>query len=66
MARAYPEVQTASPTTVEVVWQRRPRVRQIPVHFVTAPLPEAGPTRPTAAELTWLPRHESADKQGPS
>ena len=63
MARAYPEAQAASPTTVEVVWQRRPRARQIPVQFVTS---QAEPPRPTAAELTWLPRQESTDKQGQS
>lgn len=56
----------ASPTTVDVVWQRRPRARQIPVHYVASPTPQAEPPRPTASELTWLPRHESTDPQGQS
>ncbi len=66
MARAYPEAQPAGPTTLEVVWQRRPRMRQIPVHFITSPPPQADPPRPAAVELTWLPRHESTDPQGQS
>ena len=66
MARAYPEAQPVSPTTLEVVWQRRPRVRQIRVQFITSPPTQAEPNRPTATELTWLPRHEPADPQGQS
>lgn len=66
MARAYQDTQPVSPTPIEVVWQRRPRVRQVPVHFVTSPLPQAESPRTTSEELRWLSRHEATGKQGKS
>ncbi|MBI5801219.1 MAG: hypothetical protein HZA92_10940 [Verrucomicrobia bacterium] len=66
MARSYQEIQPANPAAREVVWQQRPRARQIPVQFVTVPQPKADPPRSTAAELTWLPRHEQPDPKGQS
>ncbi len=61
MARAYPEAQPTGQTTLEVAWQRRSRAQQMPVQFVTSPLPQAETARPTVQELTWLPRHELGD-----
>ena len=66
MARAYPETQPTGQTTLEVAWQRRSRAQQIPVQFVNSAPPQAEPARPTATELTWLPRHEPTDEQGQS
>jgi hypothetical protein len=62
MARAYPEGQPGSPTPIEVVWQRRPRARQIPVRFVTAPPRPVEPPRASATELAWRPRLETDGK----
>lgn len=62
MARAYPEDQPAGPTPIEVVWQRRPRTRHIPVRFITASPARIEPVRAATAELAWRPRLEADDK----
>lgn len=62
MARAFQDNQPASPTPLEVVWQRRPRARQIPVRFIATPPPPVEAPRASATELAWRPRFETDGK----
>lgn len=62
MARAYPESQPANLNSIEVVWQRRPRARQVPVRFITTAPARIETVRPAAPELAWRPRLEAEHK----
>ncbi|MEN9574038.1 MAG: hypothetical protein RL514_1893 [Verrucomicrobiota bacterium] len=64
MARAYQPPPPESQTILEVDWQQRPRVWDVPVRLLVSQAPPAEQPTAAATELPWVPRSEDKSSRG--